>query len=173
MKKIILILVCLAWGTSINAQNADNKPGTHSLGLHAGSSTGLGLSYRYWPSKFGFQLTGIPIFRENGGHFISAAATGLYEIKQGNLVDFYGYWGNHLLSIKDKYSYYEYDQSGNMTLVENISFSTQYNIGLGIGFRCHITDDVDFDIQGGYGIFNVTNNIYTFPSGELGLYYRL
>lgn len=170
MIKTVSVFCLLLIALHLNAQKTEQRPGTHSLGLHAGSSTGLGLSYRYWPSKFGVQITGIPIFRQGGGHFISAGLTGLYEIRQGDLVDFYSYFGNHIISIKDKYSVYDYP-SGNLIDVE--SFKTQYNIGLGIGFRCHITKDVDFELQGGYGIFDVTEDIFTFPTGEIGLYYRL
>ena len=173
MKKLSLLIFSLAFVVTGNAQTSDLKPGTHSLGLHAGASTGLGLSYRYWPSRFGLQVTGIPVFEQGGGHFISAGLTGLYEIRQGDLVDFYGYWGNHLISEKNIYSYWDYSAGGDPIITEMVNTSTQYNIGLGIGFRCHIAKVVDFELQGGYGIFDVGNDIYTFPTGEIGLYYRL
>lgn len=173
MKKFAVTFLSLLFTLALNAQNNNLKPDTHSLGLHAGATTGLGLSYRYWPTRFGFQVTGIPIFRQEGGHFVSLGLTGLYEIRKGDLVDFYGYFGNHITSSKSTYEEFDYSGPNAVSLGIKSETVNQYNIGVGIGFRCHIAKVVDFELQGGYGIFDITDNIYTFPTVEIGIYYRL
>lgn len=84
---------------------SEKKSLNHSLGLHAGLSTGQGFSYRYFPNKWGVQVTGIPIFNGNNGYYTSSAISILYKIKEHKKVDLFTYLGNHL--IFERYqSYY-------------------------------------------------------------------
>jgi len=153
MNKLILSIFtvfCITFTSS--AQDSKTKA-PHSIGLHAGAISGLGFSYRYWPSKLGVQITTIPIFRKNGNHFFSAGLSALYTLNEGEKVDLYGYLGNHILST-----------SKNPNVI--------YNVGVGFGFKINFLESMDFNMQAGYGMYDLTNQFFTSLTGELGLYYH-
>ena len=173
MKNNILTLIgtfLITIGSFAQTKNTDSLTTTkHYLGLHAGVTTGYGFSYRYWPQKLGFQVTGIPIF---GKDFYNASLglSALYLLKDNNKVDLYGYLGNHFQF--DGYSTPTYDNTGNITGTQKVNYTT-YNIGVGIGFKVDFLDVLDFNLQTGYAINNITNSAYTGLAGEVGLYYHL
>lgn len=141
---------------SFSSISQDHSP--HHIGMSAGVTTGFGLSYRYWPSKLGIQLTALPTISQNNGSFTSAGLTVLYTIKDREKIDLYAYLGNSIL----------YTKSGN----NSDSF---FNSGLGFGFKFKIFDELNFNTQFGYGaITEVGNDVSPNFSivGELGLYYH-
>jgi hypothetical protein len=142
----------------------------HSLGLHAGASTGQGFSYRYFPEKWGIQITGIPIFNGNQGYYTSSAVSILYKIKEHKKVDLFAYLGNHLIFERYQSYYWPGPWPG-----EEPGFITDrtYNIGLGAGINIHLWTVLDLSLQAGYGL-NSWNNapISTIFSGEIGVYYK-
>ncbi|MFD1550885.1 hypothetical protein DNU06_05215 [Putridiphycobacter roseus] len=138
----------------------------HHFGLHAGFTTGLGLSYRYWPKKIGVQLTAAPQFSKNYFNIYSGL-TGLLSIKKNATSEFFTYLGASLNSTKDDYYVYE-----NGTYYQNLKVDNKLNIGLGIGFRVTFLKVFDVNFQGGYGVYDITKNIRSRPTGEIGLYYR-
>ena len=124
------------------------------MGLHAGSSTGIGLSYRYWPGKLGIQATFIPyktdsswkdlmdvrqFYKSYNLHardetFISIGLTGLLSLKQYDQFKLFTYFGNHLLFLNE---------------------ITYYNTGIGLGFA--INAPVGFNFMVGYGLYDMKN----------------
>ena len=81
-KRIFLSVVVLFFTVSLFGQNAENntvKNRSNELGIHAGFTTGLGLSFRHWSEKFGVQITAIPI-KSNDFKFISGGLTAMYSI---------------------------------------------------------------------------------------------
>jgi len=172
MKKLALIfglVFCLGYTTT--AQSNDTiKPFTynhkHNIGLHAGLTTGIGISYRYWPTKLGIQLTSIPII-SNKRTFVSAGITALYTLNDGQKVDLYGYFGNHILYSKTTKSI-GITQPGQPTTI--IKESTNYNVGVGFGFKIDINQDLNFNLQAGYGVYVGTHTIATLDAA-IGLYY--
>lgn len=158
---------------SLTAQEASNfgleeKPMNHALGLHTGSSTGQGFSYRYFPNKWGVQVTGIPIFYGNQGYYTSSAVSIMYKIKEHKKLDLFTYLGNHL--IFERYqSYYWTGPWPGPTYVTDRT----YNIGLGAGINIHLWEVLDLSIQAGYGLTSWNNApIYTIFSSEIGVYYK-
>jgi hypothetical protein len=126
----------------------------HSLGLHAGATTGLGFSYRYLDKKLGLQLTGIPIFLGDGENFYSLGGTILFRAKESRRVDVLAYLGNHYThnSVNDR---------------------SRYHLGLGGGINLHAWIDVlDISFQAGYGVYNINNDPFSFLTGEIGVYFR-
>jgi len=171
MKKIFFILIVLL---SINSSAQDNTK--HYLGAHAGSISGMGFSYRYWPKKLGFQLTAIPIFKANKRNFISAGISVLYLLKEGKHIDLYTYLGFHY--INRKFIDYSPDEFGNP--IEKIVTEQNTNSGIGLGFRINLLKVLDLSLQGGYGFYNTNiNTSYSNPfyslsiAGGAGLYYHL
>ena len=170
MKKIALCLFAVLLFGTANAQESNNSPKltAHHVGIHAGGTTGLGFSYRYWPTRWGFQVTGIPIFSQ-GQTFASFGASALYLLKDNNRVDLFGYFGNHL--IIDHSSFTSYDGSGNP--IEYSYTDVIDNLGFGLGLKIDMFEVINLNLQAGYGVIDITNSPRTFPTGEIGLYYNL
>lgn len=139
----------------------------HSLGVHAGGVTGLGFSYRYFPEKWGVQVTGIPIF--GGDNFFSSAGLSvLYKIKSHNKVDLFTYLGTHHIHERYKLYYETWPPSEQPAVITNNSLSA----GLGAGINIHLWEVIDLSFQAGYGVFNILNYPISTITGELGIYYR-
>lgn len=165
MKNIVILVVFLFPLFNINAQEDPEPTRVHEFGIHAGFVTGVGLSYRYWPQKLGFQLTALPV-KTDEETFISVGVTGLYSFYESRRVRFFGYFGNHLLYMRDReysygytYDYYEYNKR------------TEYNMGFGPGFG--FGTRVRFNIMAGYGLYDVFGKLNIMPTAEIGLYYSL
>ena len=71
------------------AQDQDILVKKNEFGIHVGATTGIGLSYRYWPAKIGLQLTLVPIKTDNF-MWISAGITGLYSFYNSKYIRFLG-----------------------------------------------------------------------------------
>lgn len=172
MKKILFIILIVLLNFKVSAQN-DTK---HYLGGHIGSVSGLGFSYRYWPKKFGIQLTAIPIFKSDNRNFISAGISALYLLKEGKHIDLYSYIGFNFINRK-MVDYYT-DPLGIPIKQETTQQIT--NTGIGLGFRINFLKVLDLSLQGGYGFYNTNSNSkYIYPqyslniAGGVGLYYHL
>jgi hypothetical protein len=172
MKNIFYIIIVFFLSINLSAQNNTK----HYLGGHAGSVSGLGFSYRYWPKKLGFQLTAIPIFQTEKRNFISAGISALYLLKEGRNIDLYSYLGFHYINRKsiDFYT----DTYGNVVKQTNTQQIT--NTGIGLGFRFNLLQVLDLSLQGGYGFYKTNNSLYNFNlnytlnfAGGVGLYYHL
>ena len=135
----------------------------NGLGLHAGSTTGLGFSYRYWPDEFGFQVTFLPVISSTNS-FVSIGVTGMYKVSEKKSVDLFVYAGNHFIYRKDDYyydpGYPEYDNS-----------SWTWNFGLGVGMDIKIGKVMRLSLMTGLGNYDIFVD-YTFTvAGEIGFYY--
>ncbi|NOZ35796.1 MAG: hypothetical protein GXO80_10920 [Chlorobi bacterium] len=165
LKKISLTLAALMLAIFVFAQDAENNDvinNSNELGLHAGFTTGIGLSFRHWSNKFGVQITAIPL-KANDFKFVSAGLTGLYSLSNKKYTRFYLYLGNHLL-INSSFDNWYSDQN---------TTKTRYNVGFGTGFE--VGRKVRFTIMAGYGAYNLTEapDYYLLPTIETGLYFKL
>jgi len=169
MKYLACLVIILSLCSFTRAQTENEVKVIHQLGLHAGSTTGIGLSYRFWPGRLGFQVTLLP-FKNNAeqinngdndrfnpfselefprGQFVSLGLTALSTVKQFGKSKMFAYWGNHLLLLDD----------------ESI-----YSTGIGIGFFYEAP--VCFNLMLGYGAYDITNSLLLLPAAEIGVYYR-
>ena len=167
MKKIILLICCFLFVEGLFAQKNDTiKKRKNEIGIHAGFSTGVGLSYRFWPKYIGVQLTALPI-KQGKDIFISAGFTILCKYYEAKYVRGFFYLGNHFLYEKNEVNDF------NLLPFQNYNESSKntykYNIGLGTGF-C-FGQIVKFNIMLGYGAYDVTGEFNLFPTAEMGLYY--
>jgi hypothetical protein len=173
MKKSIFLFMTLLIVSTSQAQN-DSVNYKHSLGLSGGVSTGLGFSYRYWPKKVGFQVTGIPIL-SNVEIFSSVALSGLITIKDFSNIRLFGYFGNHLIYNRNGYILLAEDPiTGEVKETKVTSDRYTYITALGVGFRFNFWEILDFNLQAGYGnIFDFDSNPFrTTFAAEVGLYYH-
>lgn len=169
-KKITLIIVAVLFATiSLFSQEKEVKEKvnnrTNYLGINAGFTTGLGLSFRHWENKYGIQVTALPIKTKNV-QFISAGITGLYSIKNETYYRHFLYLGNHVLVNKREYNY-DYRTGENVPTTRNV-----YNAGFGYGFE--VGRKVRFNLMVGYAAYDLLNPDYSLlPTAEIGLYFEL
>lgn len=147
---------------------------THFAGVHAGASTGLGFSYRWFPKKFGFQVTAIPVFNGNNNYFVSSGGSFLLRLNRSKRVDLFVYQGNHFIfQSREEYVYEPYDPNNpyQEPTIENVN-EVSYNLGVGAGINIHLFDNmIDISLQTGYGIFDLGSNPRSNITGEIGIYY--
>jgi hypothetical protein len=94
----LLLIVCL----NSFSQETIQKKYKSAIGLGAGYTTGMGISYRYFPKNIGVQFNFIPLYQDYGkSYFINLGATLLLNLKENERNSFYFYWGNNLMYGKD------------------------------------------------------------------------
>ena len=174
MRRIIVSLLGFLMVTCVFAQKTDSTvtQRTVEIGLHAGYTTGIGLSLRYWPNKLGVQLTCLPA-RKNNETYINAGLTGLYSFYHLPYFRFFGYLGGNLIIGNHPP---DMAMSGNGPFTNAMSSqtpyrrTTKYNIGFGpgIGFGTIVR----INLMVGYGVYDVAGVCDILPTAEMGLYYR-
>jgi hypothetical protein len=175
MKKIILSLIVLA--SVFNSVAQDEKETfispKHFIGLHAGSTTGYGISYRYWPTKFGGEITSSPRFERDGLYTVSTGLSFLYKLKENKRYTIYSYVGNSLLATKqNEYTSIFNQVTGTYFTISTIEKREEYNASIGFGYKVNFWQNLDFNLQAGYGFYDLTNDLYTNFTGEISMYYH-
>ncbi|MGB0429434.1 MAG: hypothetical protein ACPGLV_03100 [Bacteroidia bacterium] len=97
--KTLATLIVLIITLTANAQiESDLKmpKSDYSFGAIAGTSQGLGLAVRYWPSNFGVQVSFLPYYTEYT-ELLSVGVSGLMKIREYKDADFYISAGAHTL----------------------------------------------------------------------------
>ena len=166
----ILSLALVLMAAKSSAQDAESNANNslkHSFGVHAGAATGLGFSYRYFPEKWGVQVTGIPIFG-NGSFYSSTGLSLLYKIKSHDKLDLFSYLGTHYMFERYNYIYQPWPETEPPVAI-TYNF---LNIGFGAGVNIHLWEVLDLSLQAGYGVFDLTTSPVSNITGEIGLYYR-
>ena len=144
----LLFLILLFYMSLIAVSQEIPETKKHQVGAHLGFTTGVGISYRYLPSKLGVQFTFIPVKYETNT-FISMGLTGLYTLHETKYFKPFLYLGNHYV------------------ISENIA---EYNIGFGPGIS--VGSVVRFNFMIGYGFYDVLYTFSLFPTAEIGVYYK-
>jgi hypothetical protein len=139
----------------------------HGLGIHAGAVTGLGFSYRYFPEKWGVQITGVPVFNQ-GGFFSSAGLSGMFKIKEHDKLDLFTYLGVHHIHEQYKIHQGTWPPSDQPSVIKHNFLSA----GFGAGVNVHLWEVIDLSLQAGYGVFNIVNSPVSTITGEIGIYYK-
>lgn len=169
MKKTVfisLIFFCTI-GITFGQKNSNKIDSTcfhHSLGIGAGFTTGLGMSYRYSFNKLKLQLTFAP-FKDNYSIRYNTGVTAIYSLIGTDYTNFFLYQGNTL--------FYEKVYSTNTSTywsgdgVEKVNKT--WNHGVGIGIEFIILKRIGFNIMGGYAGYDSFRRIGI--TGETGLYF--
>lgn len=154
--KYTILITALSFTFLTYAQDENSglrEPKSHALGLHAGFTTGLGFSYRFFPNKIGVQLTTAPFFNtRTQSNFLSLGGSILFKFFETRKTDFFGYLGNHYIS--------------------RTSSDPIYHLGIGTGLNLYASRFFYFSFQVGYGIYNVTNLPSSNLTGEFGMYFK-
>ena len=107
---ILLLLPLCGWAQDEERTN-DTNPFVNEIGLNAGGTTAIGMSYRHWFNRIGLQVTAMPFKLEND-FFLSAGLTGLYSLRNTKYTRMYAYWGNHVFYLRESY----YEQIGDQPI---------------------------------------------------------
>jgi hypothetical protein len=167
MKRIVILLVCVLFFNGSKAQT-ERALGPHNIGLNAGFTTGLGLTYEYWPNKNGIQIAGIPLLSKDEKRF-SIALTYLRSLTTGNKVNLFLFFGHHLTNI--------FETEGTLIMTNNyLSTYTDkpkvtYNIGIGPGLKGGEGAFV-YQFMLGYAIRDVLHDYRTALAVEFGIFYN-
>ena len=169
IKTLLFILVALLVFQTASSQDPVKPALKHEIGMAAGMSTGVGISYRYWPGKFGFQFTTTPNFEKDQAQ-ASFGLTGLMKLTEISWLRFFLYLGNHYLY--EKWEYYDYDMNGNPT-ESYTEIQQRYVVGIGPGFEFLIGKKISLNVMFGFrSDWRSTGNYMIGFTGETGLYYR-
>lgn len=164
-----LLLIGLFLSNSYAQTQSSNDSLRHSLGVSAGSASGVGFSYRFQTPKLGFEVTGVPLLMGSGTTFLSAGASLIYRIRSHEKLDVFAYYGNHLvLTQREMVLYHPPTGTYTTTKKNDIALS----MALGAGVNIHLADFLDLSIKAGYGLYDYHRNPFTSIAGGVGLYYR-
>ncbi len=160
MKKLIVIGVFALLAHTMMGQQENQPTLKNEVGIHAGFTTGTGLSYRYWFGRAGVQVTALPI-KTDSFTLMSGGISFLYTFREMEYMRFYGYVGNHFWKHSK-----ETEENG-VTVKHDDS---KYNIGFGPALA--IGKTLRFNVMAGYGVYDVSGETSVFPTAEIGLYYN-
>jgi len=172
MKNYILLLMVFFAFNTIFGQDRQSEIQKHEIGMAAGWSTGYGISYRYWPGKFGIQLTTTPYF-EKEYSTASFGVTGLMSLSEIPWMRVYLYLGNHYMYYR-QLDYYIWDNNGNLIELQNPNNSSygRYIVGIGPGFEFLLGKKFGLNLMFGFRSDWSTYEYKISITGETGLYYR-
>lgn len=170
-KPLIFLFGFLTVFSLVKAQDSVKSESVHQVGLNFGFCSGTGLTYRYWPGKFGIQVAvfgfktdpenGLTYSEDDNGinsetkrdtlyQYLSIGLTGICTLKQFHSYKLAGYIGNHFLIIDKR---------------------KLYNAGAGIGISTNAKISVHFFV--GYGVYDILKDIKLLPTVEIGAVYRI
>jgi hypothetical protein len=153
MKKFSLALVAFVLSVSVAGQTSIEPTRLkHYIGMDAAASSGYGLSYRYQPKQWGIQVNMFPAVSPNEYH-ISVGATVIRSLYQTNKMQFFLYYGNHLLFEKTESSYYYSSYENTYTTTEH-----QWRTGIGPGFEVYIAKRLSLNGRFGFAYFSETTS---------------
>lgn len=156
---ILLTLIGLKGFNQINFTSVDNSSDSlpvfvHKLGLHAGTTSGLGLSYKLLiNNKLMIQTVSLPVASRTY-KYINSGLSLKYKFRDYEKWDFYAFAaGNHnyIESTEDVWS-------GDWMITEIVTETTyinNYNGSAGIAFEYGQGEFFKLGVQIGYGIYNI------------------
>jgi len=144
----------------------------NSLGLAAGTTTGIGFAYRFWPKKFGFQITAGGI-KDSDFAAISGGITVLNNLAENEYIRFYAYYSNSIYYTETKtvdYNYSPYYNGGYYQERTYTTYSRKWNTALGLGTQFKFGRYVGLDLMIGWGGYDNFSRIL--PAIESALFFK-
>lgn len=155
-----LIITCLLLGisTSITAQDStSSKVLRHSVGLVAGSTTGLGFGYKYTsPIKLGIQTNYLPI-KTKSQFTQTLGLTFSYDLISTEKSKFYVYQSNSYWRSKNygyESRYYDYATDSYHDYSYPDSIDSFWNQGIGFGMEFISAERIGINFMTGYGVYD-------------------
>ena len=165
----ILIIATISFTTSFGQEKGIQK--SNMLGINAGTTTGVGISFKHWHNKFGIQVTGLPVKIKNEFDF-SIGLTGFYKIRERKYANLFVFTG-HTLMTEEFYRINSIDPILSVLSENNRNRNTEPDYNASIGFGAELGKNPIFTVMIGYGAFEITRYDYLYPTIEMGLHFKL
>ncbi len=178
MKKAILSLIFLGitfFGFTQDNQSSDssNPKYIHKLGLHAGSTSGLGMSYKMLiKNKWMVQFVTLPVASKDY-KYINSGLSLKYKVQDLDFWDFYVYGtGNYNFMQNGNYDYvYEPDY---VEIFKGYEYEHRVNSSTGFSIEYGKGEFFKVSAQVGYGVYSIgTENWATNIAGGITLDFSL
>ena len=172
-----LVLGLLIGTSSFAQEEALPKKNYHRLGLHGGTTTGIGFSYKVSTNdKYQIQLAAIP-FASSTSKYVNGGLTFFRKIVNTRVFDILVYIGGNYQFTSSKYSYgeyYYYDYNTSDYVYSSGAVTdkdSQFNASFGLAFEVGPSEIFKFCFQAGYGVYDLAdaNNWQTLPSAGVGI----
>tara|TARA_R100000951_G_scaffold87998_2_gene75970 strand:+ start:125 stop:700 length:576 start_codon:yes stop_codon:yes gene_type:complete len=187
MKYLLLTLVLsvITFGKS-QELNCQAKNAQY-VGVHFGPTTGMGVSYRLFKNKTGFQATALGYKHATYIDFNTGLSL-IHKLVSKKNVDFISYLGSRFTYKEEKVLSLTSD---NEDIIIKTLQEWRINTSLGLGLQLRIFNHLEFSFQVGYALFNANGqrtliknnkfqrfidhpgNPWTMVTGEIGLYYKI
>ncbi|NVO03902.1 MAG: hypothetical protein HXX09_14490 [Bacteroidetes bacterium] len=175
MKKLIVAAILLSSSLMVYSQKNEKEVLSykHSIGLGAGFTTGVGISYRFVPKKLGFQVNLGPMYSNYGKDIkVSLGLTLLDKFFEGKWCNLYFYVANNLRYTKNSDGQlFLGDMPNNGNSISNNTETYHLNSGLGMGWEFNTQKPVVFNFMMGYAQYNGFEKLR--PTIEGAIYYRI
>lgn len=157
---ISLALCVFIFSDTLAQEKSEKRHDIHHVGLTAGWTTGVGLSYRYWPGKLGVQAAILPIYNSNTNgdyNFLSFGMTGLYKLAERQRSNLFLYGSGHYLNSRLTYAL----DRDNPDLGDTTAQVGRLNAGSGVGIDARMlgNDDLRFNFMLGLAGYNLAANV--------------
>jgi len=165
MKKVFLVLLLLILLSEISSFEDQNSNLSHYIGGAAGISTGFGLSYRYWPEEYGWQMVFTPM-SDGADVMINLGLGALKTLHETTYTRLFLYLvGNGTYNNYEDYDYGEMVINERKQTFESV-------IGIGPGLEIYLFNNIVIDIMFGfkYGFNGMFQGLGF--TAETALYYR-
>ena len=157
MKKILFFIAILI-SSAISLGQKSNEAQTiipntiHKLGIHAGTTSGLGISYKaLFNNKMMLQLVTIPVASKNT-KYINSGISLKFKFKDLPEWDFYSFGAfNHIYT---DYKNYNYIDDYYLTRI------SKFNSSAGISVESGKGEFIKWCFQLGYGIYNLGTDVW-------------
>lgn len=153
---LVSILGSAAWAQSSNEEMITRPNG---VGMHIGATTGMGVSYRYWPGKVGAQIN---VFTNMNSDGRTTRIGGLLmrEFIDRERLTVFGYIGGVMNSDTRANDFGQPEQNRSVS------------IGFGPGLDIPLGKIFSISLMGGYGIYSLGDMPRTNFTGEATLLYN-
>ena len=157
MKKNILcitILFCsfISPGQLSNINQTGSKRVIHKLGMHAGTTSGLGVSYKaLFNNKTMLQLVTLPIASKQY-KYVNSGISLKQKFKDYPEWDFYSYCALNYIHIQSESFYYDYQSNQD---IFTYSFTNLVNTSVGISVEYGKGEFVKWSVQAGYALYSL------------------
>ena len=143
MGTVVVVLIGLLVVTLLGLSSQPAKA-EHSIGFAAGSTRGVGATYRYFPDKedtspWGWQVTGLPFVTPNEGT-VSLGGALLYRLHQGKEAMAYASLGAGGLA-----AWNNCEEDNDNWCEDELHWGI--GIGPGIGFELRMLDNVAWSVE--------------------------
>lgn len=137
-------------------ENSNTPTVIHKLGLHSGTTSGVGLSYKALiKNTLMIQAVTLPVASQDY-KYINSGLSIKYKFRDYNLWDFYAYGAGNYIYTQSSYGYYSLDETEEFIYEYNSNFHTSVGIAAEFGKG----EFLKWSMQMGYALYNIGSDYW-------------